>query len=972
MIWFTLGLFVVSFLLTALLAPKPEFENARAEELDPENFPRATESAPVPLVLGRVPVKGINTLWYGNFRSVPITEKVKTGLFSSTRVTVGHKYYLSLDLGICLGPAGLLGIKIDNEPVFSGDETDITEVSAFWSADGSPPFPFYWSGSVGAPRTIDLVTEVGLSEELIDSGQVVFKAGGGVIATVGGDPAGGSWSLESRVRDTDGNIITVVGQSAGSSQVGGDYFDIEYNIPAGARTIDIWFEYAASLHLFASYSLYDFYADVETNVVFYNTVTNDINAPRLFGGEKSGGGWVGNFSFYPGNFTQAVDSHVESSVGAGNAPAYRGTCHIVLPNNYIGESAALRPMEFDVYSYSDNLSNGFAGRIAQDSFDMDPAEAMYEILTNKWRGIGLDPADIDIDSFQAASTTLISEANGVSIIVSAARDAKSVLTEILRQVDGILVQSEEGKIQLKLIRDDYVAGDLVVYDEDDIIEVTSFSKTAWEDVRSQVKVTFSTRDTDSNKTAIAQNMAVANMVGKLTTADVSFPFCYDPNLANRLAARELSVLSIPLFNMTVKMNRNGYRLRPADVIKVSWPEYGLTEVIMRVQKVNLGGLDDNSITVELVQDVFAVGTAVLAAPVDSGWVDDRPEPESVTASLVEMPYFFSSNLEEPIPDGFAGVIPLPIQPKIASTSFDMLAGTVTGELDYREPEDIFYPISGLLTAALDKEDGFETGVYSTGITIGTVVGGEDQTPSAATTAEIRDGSAGIIYMNGEWLSYEGVTDNGDDTFTLDTVRRGLFGTRPLTHAIDTRMFIIQTSMLGKGYLGNNLAEDGTAYYKILDRVGAIVRDQTEETESSQAMADIADRPLRPRNLQIAGARRTSGGPVVVSGVESVSWVASNRAVGQVTFETDSAETPDQTETYDVEVWVDGVEQVGLALTGVSSPQNIDFTGLSGTEYEVRVYARRTGGDTKSSVHYAWIPFTVGGYGYGYGYDYGGA
>ena len=63
MIWFTLALFFVSFVVTALLAPKPHIENARPSSLEDVKFPRATENAPVPLVLGRVRMRAPNTLW---------------------------------------------------------------------------------------------------------------------------------------------------------------------------------------------------------------------------------------------------------------------------------------------------------------------------------------------------------------------------------------------------------------------------------------------------------------------------------------------------------------------------------------------------------------------------------------------------------------------------------------------------------------------------------------------------------------------------------------------------------------------------------------------------------------------------------------------------------------------------------------------------------------------------------------------
>jgi len=101
-----IGIFVaIAFLLAVtLLAPKPQVENARASNLGDFSFPRADEGDPVPLFWGTIRLKSPNTIWYGDFKAVPITEKVKTGLFSSKRVTTGYKYYIGLDLALGLGP----------------------------------------------------------------------------------------------------------------------------------------------------------------------------------------------------------------------------------------------------------------------------------------------------------------------------------------------------------------------------------------------------------------------------------------------------------------------------------------------------------------------------------------------------------------------------------------------------------------------------------------------------------------------------------------------------------------------------------------------------------------------------------------------------------------------------------------------------------------------------------------------------
>lgn len=106
--WFlfaVVGVLAVAALIA--LMPKPKIENARAANLGDFNFPRAQEGDPWPLIYGRVKVKGPNTLWYGNLRAVAIVVKGprKYGIAGPRKKTVtGYKYYLGMDLGLCLGP----------------------------------------------------------------------------------------------------------------------------------------------------------------------------------------------------------------------------------------------------------------------------------------------------------------------------------------------------------------------------------------------------------------------------------------------------------------------------------------------------------------------------------------------------------------------------------------------------------------------------------------------------------------------------------------------------------------------------------------------------------------------------------------------------------------------------------------------------------------------------------------------------
>jgi len=992
MIWTQLALFAVSFILTALLAPKPEFENARPDELDPENFPRATEDAPVPLLFGCARIKGPNTLWYGDYVADPITKKQKTGLFSSTNVIIGHKYYLTLDMGLCLGPAFIKQIYIDSEPVAPGITSVVDEdielygdpvtggINSTQTPPETGPGTYPWITSFDAvsdssPEYYNLVTDLGFAAEAIDNGlygayaaqQPAHGTGSGLfLPTTGtfwfqmrfyaGDNGTGGEFVSERLQLNSYEILVT---SSGSFVDGALQELTKTQIPAGTRSIGIISFTNMQYPVTDEQLIKNHVFRVTGKAIQYDEQYFDINEPELFGGNESGGGWIGDVSFYAGIETQPVDPDVEASIGAGLVPAYNGVSHVVFPNNYIGETPSLRKTEFLMGSYTDYLTNGNAGQCsALNEEDASAAETLYRAIVDDWTGMDIDPTKLNLTTFTDADITLQSENHGVSGVVSSPQEGKKTLREILRQIDGVLAENASGEIELRLIRDDYVAASLPVYDEDDIEEIVSYQRTSWADVISEVKVSYSQRDQESSKVAVEQNPATLSMVGR-KTVELSFPFCYRSETAQELAARELSRLSVPLIRMSVKMNRNAYGILVGDVIKITFPEMGITELIMRVQKTSLGLLDNNIITLELVQDIYAVNTAVFSTPVDTGWVDSRPTPVTIpNQEVVEMPYFFSSTLEEPVSDGYAVAIPFAEKPQTASGSYTFVHDATVpvvdaSELGFVDPVDIVYPLQGDIVTAYSDEEGYSTGTdTTTGIVIQNVIGQADDIPVAATAAEIATGGAGLIYANGEWMGYETVTDNLDGTYTIGNIHRGLLGTQPVAHTVDSSLWFLNPDLLGAGASADAILDSGSIWSVMLDRTGAVRRSPEAETAAETTLNELADRPLRPRDLQLDSVR-TLDHDFASDPSVSVSWVSSNRAATSIPDEDDATETPDQTETYDIEVWIDGVdESVTYGVTGASSPQVVDVTGVTGSTVEIRVYSRRTVGNLATSAYYA--------------------
>lgn len=251
--------------------------------------------------------------------------------------------------------------------------------------------------------------------------------------------------------------------------------------------------------------------------------------------------------------------------------------------------------------------------------DCDPAAVLYDIITSPWGKLGIDRARVDIESFQAASQTLFNEFNGYSRFIDQSTDASQIIGEILQQIDGILYEEPTtGKLTLKLVRFDYNAALL-----DDVNPTNAapdgagwYSVQSWAEVPNQVKITFTDRDRDyQDGVVVAQDPVVASASGgRLRTAALSFPGVCHPANAQFIASRELNAMCRPMVKASMTVSRAFYAHRPGDVVTLTWPDLGISKMVMRIAGIDFGQLHDPAITVQLMRDVFDIRVGSFPYP----------------------------------------------------------------------------------------------------------------------------------------------------------------------------------------------------------------------------------------------------------------------------------------------------------------------------------------------------------------------
>lgn len=272
--------------------------------------------------------------------------------------------------------------------------------------------------------------------------------------------------------------------------------------------------------------------------------------------------------------------------------------------------------------------------------DMNPAHIIYNILTNNVWGMGYTASDIDEASFKAAANTLFNEKFGMSLAWRREEVIEEFINIILKTIDAFLrVNVLTGKFQLVLIRGNYDIDKLPVIDENIIMKLEKYERSSWGDTPNEIVLTYRDRLEESAVITV-QNLAAIETQGSVISTTVEYVGVHEPELAGRIAERELINASTPIAKVTMTVNRMAFLLQAGDVFNLKWQELGITQMAMRVLSINKGTFDDGTIQIEAVEDVFGLPSSTYITEQESLWTDTYSTPVPVAnAKVWEAPYY---------------------------------------------------------------------------------------------------------------------------------------------------------------------------------------------------------------------------------------------------------------------------------------------------------------------------------------------
>lgn len=599
--------------------------------------------------------------------------------------------------------------------------------------------------------------------------------------------------------------------------------------------------------------------------------TLKINKPSLFGGLKKEGGVKGLAWWLPGKPDQVMPETLARKVGLTSAtcPAQRGLATVF----FTGTKGVLEPivkaLAASLGGDPANNKSGFywgannpylrklSARVRRPSIGLNPAIAMiripndsngneqwasnaghmiYECLTNSDWGMGENPAVIDKPSFEAAAQTLYDEGFGLNMIWTRQAPIGKFIGEILTHIRGALfVNPSTGTHTLKLLRGDYDVEALPLIDPSNA-RLSSFKRKVWGEISNEVVVTMTNAETGKEETVSSQDLAgIAAQGGVVSSSQNYYGVPYQA-LAIKLADRDLASLVNPIATCEAVVTREFWKTVSSDVVKLSWPEFYIDQIIFRVSEVSK---DDNTVTLNLYEDIFGLDQASYLTPGETDWVNPSQPPTPASYyQLGTAPAFMTAaalSLSDPSEL---------VYPEVLS------AVTVGADSD----DDVAYDLVSYVTDVngTTTQASLGTSAYRGTWVLLSGLGAE-----AETVLTDLPGLRGAEPVAGNFILIGTGADEHTEIATVQVVdengfhlNRGMLDTVPRRWPVGTRAFVIPASAT---VVDNTVrsAFENTSYW-ILTRTTAGVLDIANAPQLNVSLSDRPYRPNRPADVRVNG------------------------------------------------------------------------------------------------------------------------
>jgi hypothetical protein len=717
----------------------------------------------------------------------------------------------------------------------------------------------------------------------------------------------------------------------------------------------------------------------------------DVHAPELFGGDEKEGGFSGIVEVRMGGSAQAASTYLQGRIG-GPVPADRGFLSLVFRGRTAAEAEAnssalsqgsssgsafvttggawrqwvrsafywtalspyIKPVEVTVRRITAGWSTAVwnVGQ-AQIGNDMNPAHIIYQCLTDTVWGMGRSSALIDQASFTAAATTFANEGFGLSLEWTQQAPIGDFIQEVLRHVDAALdTDLRTGLYTLRPIRSDYVVGSLPLFEPSNTIGVSRRERALWGETVNEIIVAYTDPATETETAVVLQDLANIRIQGGVISEKLEFPGLRSAELAYRVGERELRARSTPLERVTIRTGRAAWNVRKGDAIRLTWPDYDIVELVLRVTDVDRGNIESGEIRIDAVEDVFALPATTYGASQPRLWANPAAAPAAITTARVyEVPYYElarSLSAEELLALSPSAAFPLVLAQRPANQNASVVV--------YQSPNT---------TLANFTPAG--TGAYtSTALANGAVAWNTTIIPfDTVSGSDPSYFAGGYALWDDEWIAVDSV----DLLAGTMTVRRGVLDSIPQPHADNSSIWFYNGE---NGFNGLNIdvLRAELRYFRLVGRSISGESSLAAALQLSRTHTAEWSKPYPPANVQINGEYL----PAAIYSNFTLNWRGRNREAQTTALVgwTEAHIAPPVGVTYTLEVYNNAtsvlLQRVEGLIAGVAGGSYV-YSGPGADTLRIDFYAVAGGQRSRQTFSHV-APVT--GYGYSYDNNYGGS
>ena len=553
--------------------------------------------------------------------------------------------------------------------------------------------------------------------------------------------------------------------------------------------------------------------------------------------------------------------------------------------------------------------------------DINPAHIIYDLLSNKIYGKGAPDSKIDLVALKKMADTLYDERMGMSIVWGESSSYEDFMNLVCDHIKAVVpyVDMQTGKWTTKLLRDDYSKPALIHLNESNIQSVKNFTRKTMADAVNIVTVTYWDRKQGKTATISVDNPARVAQQGKPITQKIDYDGFTNSEIAGRVAMRELKTLSSFLASVTLQaFGEEAMNLKVGDCFRWSWSDFRISESVMRVTKVNYGGVLTNYATIDAIEDSFSTPNEAVVPYLPPN-EQDSEAPKQADFMAIEAPYFdivqmfgeaqVNSTLDENPDVGY--VLVSADRPQTNALNATLLTSLSN---DFEDVGAVDFCPSAKLIEDIDK------------ISQSFLIKDIENLSDARTNT--------LIQINNETMAY---VSYDLSTRTLN-VKRGVHDTVPQIHNADSIIYFWDQYA---SYDQTQRIDGSVVNVKILTNTGRDILSEDVAISKQVELNSRAIRPYPPANVKINGQYF----PIDFVGDLVVTWVDRNRIQqtgGEILGFYDSGVTIESDVNYIIELYDSNNVLIDSKNVGQLNTATLNTSSLATQTAKISLYSIRDG------------------------------